>query len=83
MQIARSRLTTIRDVGGTDAIPTDLRDAIAAGKDSGSDGCAPPGALLCMTGGHGWWIGRAVDAPLGRAQSRARADAAPAPIASS
>lgn len=55
-------VTTVRDVGTSDAIAQDVRDAIDAGRIAGPRMRAA-GAVLCMTGGHGWWIGRAVDSP--------------------
>ena len=55
-------VTTIRDVGSTSGLSQSIRDAIEAGKIPGPRmRCA--GAVLCMTGGHGWPIGRAVDSP--------------------
>ena len=55
-------VTTIRDVGSSHGISIDVRDAIAAGRIPGPRMRAA-GAVLCMTGGHGWPIGRAVDGP--------------------
>jgi imidazolonepropionase-like amidohydrolase len=55
-------VTTIRDVGSSYAIAQDVRDAIEAGRIPGPRMRAA-GAVLCMTGGHGWLIGRAVDSP--------------------
>ncbi len=55
-------ITTIRDIGSSNAIAPDLRDAIAAGRILGPRMRAA-GAVLCMTGGHGWPIGREVDSP--------------------
>jgi imidazolonepropionase-like amidohydrolase len=55
-------VTTIRDVGSSNAFAQAVRDAIEAGKIPGPRmRCA--GAVLCMTGGHGWPIGRMVDSP--------------------
>ncbi|MBV8149034.1 MAG: amidohydrolase family protein, partial [Candidatus Eremiobacteraeota bacterium] len=57
-----SGVTTIRDLGGSSRIAQDVRDAIAAGHVAGPRmRCA--GNVLCMTGGHGWPIGRPVDSP--------------------
>jgi imidazolonepropionase-like amidohydrolase len=58
----RAGVTTIRDLGATASIAIELRDAIER------DGVRGPrmraaGSVLCMTGGHGWPIGRAVDGP--------------------
>ncbi|HKE36164.1 MAG TPA: amidohydrolase family protein, partial [Candidatus Baltobacteraceae bacterium] len=58
----RAGVTTVRDVGSSNAIAQDVRDAIAAGRISGPKMRAS-GAVLCMTGGHGWPVGRAVDSP--------------------
>src|SRR5579862_2932330 len=58
----RSGVTTVRDVGCSNNIAQDLRDAIEAGRIPGPRMRAA-GAVLCMTGGHGWPIGRAVDSP--------------------
>lgn len=55
-------VTTVRDVGSKDRASTDLRDAINAGLVPGPRMRAA-GQVLCMTGGHGWFIGRAVDGP--------------------
>lgn len=53
-------VTTVRDLGSRDAINIHLRDAIAAGKVVGPRMRAA-GGIICMTGGHGWWIGRQAD----------------------
>jgi imidazolonepropionase-like amidohydrolase len=55
-------VTTVRDVGANDAIAVDVRDAIEQGRIPGPRVRAA-GKVLCMTGGHGWPIGRAVDGP--------------------
>jgi imidazolonepropionase-like amidohydrolase len=55
-------VTTIRDVGSSNRIAQDVRDAIEEGRIPGPRMRAA-GAVLCMTGGHGWPIGRAVDSP--------------------
>ncbi|HTU80790.1 MAG TPA: amidohydrolase family protein [Candidatus Acidoferrales bacterium] len=55
-------VTTIRDVGSSNAIAADLRDAIVAGTVPGPR-MRVAGAVICMTGGHGWPIGRMVDSP--------------------
>jgi imidazolonepropionase-like amidohydrolase len=55
-------VTAIRDLGSSHRIAQDVRDAIAAGHIAGPRmRCA--GNVLCMTGGHGWPVGRAVDSP--------------------
>ncbi len=58
----RAGITTVRSVGASHAIDADVRDAIDAGRIPGPRMRAA-GAVLCMTGGHGWFIGRAVDSP--------------------
>ncbi|HYL27454.1 MAG TPA: amidohydrolase family protein [Candidatus Nitrosotalea sp.] len=58
----KAGVTTIRDVGSSNAIAPDVRDAIEEGRIPGPRMRAS-GAVLCMTGGHGWPIGRAVDSP--------------------
>jgi imidazolonepropionase-like amidohydrolase len=58
----KAGVTTIRDVGSSNHIAQDVRDAIEEGRIPGPRMRAA-GAVLCMTGGHGWPIGRAVDSP--------------------
>lgn len=58
----RAGVTTVRDVGASDAIAIEIRDAIEQGRIPGPRMRAA-GKVLCMTGGHGWPIGRAVDSP--------------------
>jgi imidazolonepropionase-like amidohydrolase len=58
----KAGVTTIRDVGSSNKIAADVRDAIDEGRIAGPRMRAS-GAVLCMTGGHGWPIGRAVDSP--------------------
>jgi imidazolonepropionase-like amidohydrolase len=58
----KAGVTTIRDVGSSNAIGQDVRDAIEEGRIAGPRMRAA-GNVLCMTGGHGWPIGRAVDSP--------------------
>ena len=58
----KAGVTTIRDVVSSNAIAQDIRDAIEEGRIPGPRMRAA-GAVLCMTGGHGWPIGRAVDSP--------------------
>ncbi len=55
-------VTTIRDLGSSNAIAQDIRDGITAGTIDGPR-IRAAGAVLCMTGGHGWFLGRAVDSP--------------------
>ena len=58
----RAGVTTVRDVGANDAIAIEIRDAIEQRRIPGPRMRAA-GKVLCMTGGHGWPIGRAVDSP--------------------
>ena len=53
-------VTCVRDVGGANAI--DVRDAILEGRIAGPRMRAA-GSVLCMTGGHGWFLGRQLDGP--------------------
>jgi imidazolonepropionase-like amidohydrolase len=55
-------VTAVRDLGSTEALSIDLRDAIVAGKLQGPTILAA-GRAVCMTGGHGWFIGRQADGP--------------------
>ncbi len=55
-------VTTVRDLGGAQSNAIELRDAIAAGTHVGPT-IVPAGRALCMTGGHGWFIGRETDGP--------------------
>jgi imidazolonepropionase-like amidohydrolase len=58
----RAGVTTVRDVGASHGISIEIRDAIEQGRIPGPRMRAA-GHVLCMTGGHGWPIGRAVDGP--------------------
>ncbi len=58
----KAGVTTIRDLGSSHRIAADIRDAIDEGSIPGPR-MRVAGAVLCMTGGHGWPIGRAVDSP--------------------
>lgn len=55
-------VTTVRDVGCSQALVMELRDAVDGGRISGPT-IRAAGNVLCMTGGHGWFVGRAVDSP--------------------
>jgi len=55
-------VTTVRDLGSSAGIAIALRDAINGGLIVGPRMRAC-GNVLCMTGGHGWSIGRAIDSP--------------------
>ncbi|HUA08439.1 MAG TPA: amidohydrolase family protein [Candidatus Acidoferrales bacterium] len=58
----RAGVTTVRDLGSHFGIAQALREAIDAGKVPGPR-MRVAGRALCMTGGHGWFIGREVDGP--------------------
>lgn len=58
----KAGVTTIRDLGSSNRIAPDVHAAIEEGRISGPR-MRTAGAVLCMTGGHGWPIGRAVDSP--------------------
>ena len=62
MKSLRAGVTTVRDLGSHLGIAQALRDAIDGGKVPGPR-MRTAGRALCMTGGHGWWIGRAIDSP--------------------
>jgi imidazolonepropionase-like amidohydrolase len=55
-------VTTVRDLGGAEANAIALRDAIARGDHAGP-AIVAAGRALCMTGGHGYFIGRETDGP--------------------
>ncbi len=55
-------VTTVRDLGGAESNAIALRDAIARGEHAGPS-IVPAGRALCMTGGHGAFIGRETDGP--------------------
>jgi imidazolonepropionase-like amidohydrolase len=55
-------VTTLRDLGGKESNAIALRDAIANGDHIGPT-IVPAGRALCMTGGHGAFIGRETDGP--------------------
>jgi imidazolonepropionase-like amidohydrolase len=58
----KAGVTTIRDVGCSNKIAPDVHEAIEEGRIAGPR-MRTAGAALCMTGGHGWPMGRAVDSP--------------------
>ena len=53
-------ITAVRDLGSTERLAIDVRDAVAAGTLAGPTIVAA-GRAVCMTGGHGWFIGREAD----------------------
>ncbi|MBW1919198.1 MAG: amidohydrolase family protein, partial [Deltaproteobacteria bacterium] len=66
VQFARDTLmagvTTVRDLGGKEEIALVLRDAICSGLISGPRMLVSR-QMICMTGGHGWPVGREADGP--------------------
>jgi imidazolonepropionase-like amidohydrolase len=58
----RAGITMVRDLGSHLGIGEALRDAIDGGAIPGPRMRAA-GRALCMTGGHGWFIGRQIDSP--------------------
>lgn len=70
--------TTVRDVGGHEYVEMSLRKAINAGHIQGPR-MRTSGKVLCMTGGHGYFIAREADGPdemrkAAREQLKAGAD---------
>jgi imidazolonepropionase-like amidohydrolase len=55
-------VTTVRDLGGREYVELAVRDAVRAGLVPGPRILAA-GKGICMTGGHGWWLGREADGP--------------------
>lgn len=71
-------VTTVRDLGGREYAELAVRQAIRAGLIPGPRILAA-GKVICMTGGHGAWIGREADGPdevrkAAREQLKAGAD---------
>jgi imidazolonepropionase-like amidohydrolase len=54
--------TMVRTLGGRDGADPALRDAQAAGIVAGPRIVAT-NLVVCMTGGHAWWVGREADGP--------------------
>lgn len=54
--------TTVRTLGGRDGLDIALRDAQAAGLLKGPR-ISAVNQVVCMTGGHGHWMGREADGP--------------------
>src|SRR5262249_23761870 len=70
--------TTVRTLGGRDGMDPALRDAQVAGLVKAPRIIAA-NLVICMTGGHGSWVGRGADGPdevrkAGREQLKAGAD---------
>jgi imidazolonepropionase-like amidohydrolase len=55
-------VTTVRDLGGRDYVELSVRRAVAEGLFPGPRILAA-GRPICMTGGHGYWLGREADGP--------------------
>ncbi|HET7813254.1 MAG TPA: amidohydrolase family protein [Candidatus Baltobacteraceae bacterium] len=55
-------VTTIRDLGCSHAVAMEVREAVNSGLLEGPS-ISASGYVLCMTGGHGWPVGRAIDSP--------------------
>lgn len=77
-QTLMAGVTTIRDMGAKDGIDLGLRQAICAGLVPGPR-MLVSGQLICMTGGHGWQLGREANGPAevrkaAREQIKAGAD---------
>ncbi len=71
-------VTTVRDMGGKAGIDLGLKQAINAGLVPGPR-MLVSGQLICMTGGHGWQVGREANGPdevrrAAREQIKAGAD---------
>ncbi len=77
-QTLMAGITSVRDLGGRDGIDLIIRDAIRSGLIPGPRMLASS-RLICMTGGHGWQMGREADGPdevmkAAREQIKAGAD---------
>jgi imidazolonepropionase-like amidohydrolase len=59
---ARAGVTTVRDLGGRDYVEIAVRRAVQEGLIDGPRIVAA-GRPVCMTGGHGHWLGREADGP--------------------
>lgn len=55
-------VTTVRDMGAKNGVVTHLRNAINSGILTGPR-ILSSGQCICMTGGHGWSMGREADGP--------------------
>jgi imidazolonepropionase-like amidohydrolase len=77
-RVLQTGTTTVRDIGGHDYVEMSLRKAINAGHIQGPR-MRTSGKVLCMTGGHGYFIAREADGPdemrkAAREQLKAGAD---------
>ena len=61
-ETARAGVTTVRDLGGREYVEIAVRRAIQEGLIDGPRIVAA-GRPVCMTGGHGHWLGREADGP--------------------
>ena len=57
-------VTTVRDMGAKNSVTLPLRDAVSAGVVPGPR-ILSSGQSICMTGGHGWPLGREAGCGLG------------------
>jgi imidazolonepropionase-like amidohydrolase len=55
-------ITSVRDLGGKDGVDLAVREAIRSGIIKGPRMLISR-SLICMTGGHGWQLGRQADGP--------------------
>ena len=62
MRTLHGGLTTVRDMGSKDGMVLHVRNAVEVGLIPGPRILAA-GAMICMTGGHGWRIGMEADGP--------------------
>jgi len=58
----RAGFTTVRDLGGRNHVNLEVRDAINAGLIEGPT-VISCGRIVCITGGHGWYMGNEADGP--------------------
>ena len=77
-RVLETGVTAVRDIGGHDYVEMSLRKAINAGHIPGPR-MRTSGKVLCMTGGHGYFIAREADGPdemrrAAREQLKAGAD---------
>ncbi len=59
----RGGVTTVRDLGGVRNVEISIRNEIRARRWLGPTILAS-GRMICMTGGHGWFVGIEADGPL-------------------
>jgi imidazolonepropionase-like amidohydrolase len=61
-QTLRAGFTTVRDLGGRQHVNLEVRNAINAELVDGPT-VISCGRIVCMTGGHGWYMGNEADGP--------------------